>query len=79
LIGVSLAPSINAYISKISLDDEIIEYTIEICGMNGGKQKVTLSLDSETYHEFQKHCEENAIMLSKKIELFMKKEIEENK
>jgi len=43
LIGVSLAPSINAYISKISLDDEIIEYTIEICGMNGGKQKVTLT------------------------------------
>jgi hypothetical protein len=42
------------------------------------KQKVTLSIDSKTYKEFQKYCEENAIMLSKKIELFMKKELEEN-
>ena len=43
------------------------------------KQKVTLSIDSKTYHNFQKHCEEHAIMLSKKIELFMKKELEETK
>ena len=44
-----------------------------------GKQKVTLSIDSKIYKEFQKYCEENAIMLSKKIELFMKKELEEAK
>ena len=43
------------------------------------KQKVTLSIDSDTYQKFQKYCEENAIMLSKKIELFMKKELEETK
>lgn len=43
------------------------------------KQKVTLSIDSETYHNFQRYCEQNAIMLSKKIELFMKKEMEEAK
>ncbi len=43
------------------------------------KQKVTLSIDSKTYHNFQKFCEENAIMLSKKVELFMKKELEEQK
>ena len=42
---------------------------------HNGKQKVTLSIDSKTYHDFQKYCEENAIMLSKKIELFMKKEL----
>ena len=41
------------------------------------KQKVTLSIDSKIYKEFQKYCEENAIMLSKKIELFMKKELDE--
>jgi hypothetical protein len=40
-----------------------------------GKQKVTLSIDSKVYKEFQKYCEENAIMLSKKVELFMKKEL----
>ena len=43
----------------------------------GNKQKVTLSIDSDVYIKFQKYCEENAIMLSKKVELFMKKELEE--
>lgn len=40
------------------------------------KKKVTLSLDSKVYEEFQKFCEENAIMLSKRIELFMKNLLE---
>ena len=40
------------------------------------KQKVTLSIDSEVYKNFKEHCEENAIMLSKKIELWMKREVE---
>ena len=42
-----------------------------------GKKKVTLSIDSTIYDAYKKHCEERAIMLSKKIELFMKKELEE--
>lgn len=33
------------------------------------KKKVTLSLDSNVYKKFQKYCDDNAIMLSKKIEL----------
>lgn len=41
------------------------------------KQKVTLSIDSETYQKYQHFCEEHAFMLSKKIELSMKKELEE--
>lgn len=36
------------------------------------KKKVTLSLEDSVYSDFQKYCEENAIMLSKKIEIFMK-------
>ena len=40
------------------------------------KKKVTLSLDSQIYSEFQNYCEENAIMLSKKIEIFMKSVLE---
>ncbi|MBR9705005.1 DNRLRE domain-containing protein [Candidatus Pacearchaeota archaeon] len=36
------------------------------------KKKVTLSIDTKIYDDFQKYCEENAIMLSKKIELIMK-------
>jgi len=35
-------------------------------------KKVTLSLDEKVYKEFQDYCEENAVMLSKKVELFMK-------
>lgn len=42
------------------------------------KQKVTLSIDSDVYRCFQKYCEENAIMLSKKVELFMRKEVDKN-
>ena len=42
------------------------------------KKKVTLSIDSEVYDRFRKYCEENAIMLSKKVELFMKGEVEKD-
>ena len=38
-------------------------------------KKVTLSIDSETYDMYRKYCDENAIMLSKKIELYMKTEL----
>ena len=40
------------------------------------KKRVTLSVDSEVYDNFQKYCEENAIMLSKKVELMMKSAME---
>jgi len=41
-------------------------------------KKVTLSLDDKTYKEFQEYCEENDLMLSKRIERLIKKEMEEN-
>ena len=37
------------------------------------QKKVTLSIDSKVYSKFKKYCEENATMLSKKIELEMLK------
>ena len=43
------------------------------------KKKVTLSINSDIYDSFQTYCEENAILLSKKVELFMKKILEGNK
>ncbi len=43
------------------------------------KIKVTLSIEEEIYNSFQKFCEENAVMLSKRIELLMKKEMENKK
>lgn len=42
------------------------------------KKKVTLSVDSKIYGEFQKYCEENAVMLSKKIELWIKDFLEKD-
>jgi len=44
-----------------------------------GKKKVTLSIDSDIYDSYREYCEENAIMLSKKVELFMKRELEDEK
>jgi len=35
------------------------------------QKKVTLSIDSKVYDKFKKFCEDNAIMLSKKIELII--------
>lgn len=43
------------------------------------KKKVTLSIDSDTYDRFQRHCEQNAIMLSKRIEIFMRDILREKK
>ena len=44
------------------------------------QKKVTLSLDADTYKEFQEFCEENDVMLSKRIERLIKKHLkEENK
>ncbi len=40
-------------------------------------KKVTLSIDEDVYGEFQEFCEENDIMLSKRIERLMKKHLEE--
>ena len=42
-------------------------------------KKVTLSIDEKTYSKFRKHCDENAIMLSKKVELWMNKFLEDIK
>jgi len=43
------------------------------------KKKVTLSIESKVYDEFKDYCENNAIMLSKKIEIFMKNIIKSKK
>jgi len=43
------------------------------------KKKVTLSIEDSIYDPFKKYCEDNAIMLSKKIELVMKDLIEEGR
>ena len=34
-LGLAIAPSINANISKASIDSELVEITTEVCGING--------------------------------------------
>jgi len=43
------------------------------------KKNVTLRIDSEIYDVYRDYCKENAVMLSRKVEIFMKKELENNK
>ncbi len=47
--------------------------------MGKKKVKATLSFDSDIYRNFQKYCQENAIMLSRKIEIIMEKIMKEKK
>lgn len=43
------------------------------------RKKVTLSLNSKIYTQFQEFCKENDIMLSKRVDKLIKKHLEENK
>jgi 5-bromo-4-chloroindolyl phosphate hydrolysis protein len=36
----------------------------------------TFNLDKEVYEEFSKHCKENGISMSKKVEKFIREELE---
>ena len=51
-LGVAFAPSINANISKASIDSKLVEITTEICGLNGGKH--TVQLTKEEAEEVEK-------------------------
>ena len=43
------------------------------------KKAVTLSIDEETYENYRKYCEENGLILSKKVEIFMKEELQKKR
>jgi len=43
------------------------------------QKRITLSVDSKVYSEFQKFCEDNDIIISKRVERLMAKEIEEKR
>ena len=40
-----------------------------------GRKTVALSLDEEVYASYKQFCEENSIILSRKVETFMKEEL----
>lgn len=41
-----------------------------------GRKTVALSVDEEIYDKYKEYCKKNFIVLSRKIEDFMKKELE---
>ena len=41
-----------------------------------GRKTVSLSLDEAIYKKYQKYCEKHSFILSRKIENFMKDELE---
>jgi len=41
------------------------------------QKRITLSVDSEVYENFQRFCEENDIIISKRVERLMNKELKE--
>lgn len=43
------------------------------------KSKVTLSINSKIYKEFHDFCEKNAILMSRKIEIWIENFLKENK
>jgi len=44
-----------------------------------GRKTVALSLDEDVYEQYQKYCEKHHMILSRKVEALMKKELEDNK
>ncbi|MCK4730425.1 MAG: hypothetical protein KAT28_03850 [Candidatus Aenigmarchaeota archaeon] len=44
-----------------------------------GRKTVALSLDENLYDAYKKYCEENSIILSRKIDKFMVHELEKGK
>ena len=44
-----------------------------------GRKTVALSLDEGVYEQYQKYCEEHHMILSRKVEALMKKELEDIK
>jgi hypothetical protein len=43
------------------------------------QKRITLSVDSKVYSDFQKFCEDNDIIVSKRVERLMARELKDKK
>jgi hypothetical protein len=43
------------------------------------RKQITITIDEKILKEFKKHCEENDINMSKRIERYMKEDLEKSK
>lgn len=41
-------------------------------------KNITLSVDSGTYDKYSEYCKKNGLVISKRFELFIQKELKEN-
>ena len=41
-------------------------------------KNITLSVDSEAYEKYANYCKKNGLVISKRFEIFIKKELKEN-
>lgn len=46
--------------------------------MTNKNKNVTLSVDSETYDKYSEYCKNNGLVISKRFEIFIQKELKEN-
>ena len=51
---------------------------IQIRGVEMSNKNITLSVDSDTYNKYSEYCKKNGIVISKRFELFIRKELKEN-
>lgn len=47
--------------------------------MHMGRKTVALSLDEDVYEAYKKYCEDNSMILSRKVEKFMEEDLRANK
>jgi len=40
-----------------------------------GRKTIAISVDEEIYNRYKRYCQENSLILSRKIETFMKEEL----
>jgi hypothetical protein len=57
LIGLAIAPSINLSVVKASNDNDLVEVTTQVCGING-VGNTTMKLTREQYHDLKQYLVE---------------------
>ncbi len=42
------------------------------------KKIISLNIDEKVYAKFSKHCRDNGLVISKQVEIFMRRQLNEN-
>lgn len=72
--AIMLSKRVEIVLRHIIYEKDDVKISLKV---KNNSQKVTLSIDGRVYLDFKNYCNENGIMLSKKIEMIMKKIMEE--